>query len=38
MNLLVIELHIYFDLHYLGLSWSHDMGHGFERLTQVDLD
>jgi hypothetical protein len=27
---------IYFDLLYLGLLWSHDLGHGFGRLTRVN--
>jgi len=32
MSLLGIKLH---NLFYLGLSWSHDPGRGFERLTRV---
>jgi hypothetical protein len=27
---------IYFNLIFYGLSWSHDPGHGFVRLTRVD--
>jgi hypothetical protein len=27
---------IYFDLFFIGLSWSHDLDREFDRLTQVN--
>jgi len=37
MSLLGINFHNLFDWLYLGILWSHELGRGFERLTQIDL-